>query len=135
MMESKISRRLGISIGIVFFIVWLLIGQEYFGLPNVETLEHVSTGILTFEDIQRWAIFLIMMGAVIAFYYVPTTSSSDSIKAEIEALYEKKESQLNEQEKKELSFYKIYDFMNRLGHLILKTGLILLLIGTIFRTV
>ncbi|AFV97443.1 hypothetical protein B649_05645 [Candidatus Sulfuricurvum sp. RIFRC-1] len=134
-MESKISRRLGISIGIVALIVWLLVGQKYFGLPNTETLEHASNGILTFEDIQRWAVFLIMMGGVISFYYVPTKNSSDSIKAEIEALYEKNESQLNEREKKELSFYKFYDSMNRLGHLILKIGLILLLIGTIFRTV
>lgn len=135
MIESKISRRLGISIGIVVFIVWLLVGQKYFGLPNAETLEHASKGILTFEDMQRWAIFLIMMGGVIAFYYVPTKSSSDSIKAEIEAIYQKKESLLNEREKQELSFYKFYDSMNRLGHLILKIGLILLLIGTIFRIV
>jgi hypothetical protein len=135
MIENKISRRLGISIGIVVLIVWLLVGQKYFGLPNSETLEHASSGILTFEDIQRWAVFLIMMGAVIAFYYVPTTSSSASIKAEIEALYEKKEPQLNEREKKELSFYKFYDSMNQLGHLIMKIGLILLLIGTIFRTI
>lgn len=132
-MKFNMSRQFGISIGIVVFIVWLLVGQKYFGLPNAETLEHASSGILTFEDIRKWAVLLIMMGGVIAFYYVPSKSSSSSIKAEIEAIYEKKESQLNEKEKQELSFYKFYDSMNRLGHLILKIGLILLFIGTIFQ--
>lgn len=135
MIENKISRRLGITVGIVVLTAWLFMGQKYFGLPNEETLQHASSGILTFEDMQKWAVFLILMGGAIAFYYVPTKSCSDSVKSAIEALYEKKEFQLNEIEKKELSFHKFYDSMNRVGHLILKIGIVFFFIGTVFRVI
>lgn len=138
MMNEKkmISRRVGISIGILVLLIWLLFGQVYFGLPNAMTLEHASNGILTFEDMQRWAVFLIMIGGVIAFYYVPTKSCSDSVKAEIETMYQKeKENTLNEQEKQDLAYHKFYDSMNQLGHLVLKIGFLLLIIGTVFQIV
>jgi len=128
------SRQIGITIGVIVILIWALMGQKYFGLPNAITLEHARNGILTLEDIQQWLIVIIMFGGLITFYYVPTKSCSDNVKADIEKL-QQKESNLSEKEKQDLAFHRFYDFMNRLGHSILLCGFLALLIVTILRVV
>lgn len=128
------SRQIGITIGVIVILIWALMGQKYFGLPNAITIEHARNGIFTLEDMQQWLIVMIMFGGLTTFYYAPTKSCSDNVKADIEKLY-RKENNLTEKEKQDLAFHKFYDFMNRLGHFILLCGFLALLIVTLIRVV